>query len=42
MEDINTMGPEIYRYLNFHEIASYKIAAENVTLPTVTIETLKQ
>ena len=42
MEDINTMGPEIYRYLNFHEIASYKMAAENVTLPTVTIETLKQ
>ncbi len=41
MEKINTMGPEVYRYLNFNEIASYKEAAENAVLPTVTIETVK-
>jgi len=41
MEEINTMGPEVYRYLNFNEIASYKEAAENAVLPTVTIETAK-
>ena len=41
MEEINTMGPEVYRYLNFHEMAAYKEAADNVVLPTVTIETLK-
>ena len=41
MEEINTMGPEVYRYLNFNEIASYKEAADNAILPTVTIETVK-
>ena len=41
MEEINTMGPEVYRYLNFNEIASYKNAAENAILPTLTIETAK-
>tara|TARA_Y100001949_G_C15985864_1_gene330549 strand:+ start:596 stop:3175 length:2580 start_codon:yes stop_codon:yes gene_type:complete len=41
MEEINTMGPDVYRYLNFNEIASYKEAAENAVLPTVTIETVK-
>jgi len=41
MQEINTMGPEVYRYLNFNEIASYKEAAENAVLPTITIETLK-
>ena len=41
MEEINTMGPEVYRYLNFNEIASYKEAAENAVLPTVTIEIAK-
>ena len=41
MEEINTMGPEVYRYLNFNEIASYKDAAENAILPTLTIETAK-
>ena len=41
MEEINTMGPEVYRYLNFNEIALYKEAAENALLPTVTIETAK-
>jgi len=41
MQEINTMGPEVYRYLNFNEIASYKEAADNAILPTITIETLK-
>ena len=40
MQEINTMGPEVYRYLNFNEIASYKEAADNAVLPTITIETL--
>ena len=41
MNEINTMGPEVYRYLNFHQIASYKEAAENAILPTITIEEVK-
>ena len=41
MEEINTMGPKVYRYLNFHEISAYKEAAEKAVLPTVTIETVK-
>ena len=40
MQEINTMGPEVYRYLNFNEIASYKEAADNAVLPTIAIETL--
>ena len=39
MKDINTMSAEIFRYMNFNEIASYKNAAENAVLPSVTIET---
>ena len=39
MKDINTMSAEIFRYMNFNEIASYKDAAENAALPSVTIET---
>ena len=38
MKDINTMSSEIFRYMNFNEISSYKNAAENAVLPTVTIE----
>ena len=41
MHEINTMGPEVYRYLNFHQIASYKDAANNAVLPTITIEEVK-
>jgi aconitate hydratase 2/2-methylisocitrate dehydratase len=41
MDEINTMGPEVYKYLNFHQIASYKEAANNAILPTVTIEEVK-
>ena len=41
MSEINTMGPDVYRYLNFHEIASYKEAANRAVLPTLTIEEVK-
>ena len=41
MKEVNTMGPEVYRYLNFHQISSYKDAANNALLPTITIETVK-
>ena len=41
MAEINTMGSDVYRYLNFHEIASYKEAANNAVLPTLTIEEIK-
>ena len=41
MSEINTMGSDVYRYLNFHEIASYKEAANNAVLPTLTIEEVK-
>ncbi len=41
MTEINTMGSDVYRYLNFHEIASYKEAANNAVLPTLTIEEVK-
>jgi aconitate hydratase 2/2-methylisocitrate dehydratase len=41
MSEINSMGTDVYRYLNFHEIASYKEAADNAILPSVTIEEIK-
>ena len=41
MSEINAMGSDVYRYLNFHEIASYKDAASNAILPSVTIEEVK-
>ena len=41
MSEINAMGSDVYRYLNFHEIASYKEAAKNAILPTLTIEEVK-
>ena len=41
MSEINAMGSDIYRYLNFHEIASYKDAASNAILPSLTIEEVK-
>ena len=41
MSEINSMGTDVYRYLNFHEIASYKQAADNAILPTMTIEEIK-
>ncbi|MDA9636949.1 bifunctional aconitate hydratase 2/2-methylisocitrate dehydratase [SAR86 cluster bacterium] len=39
MNNINTMSEDIFRYMNFNEIAAYKNAADKATLPTVTIET---
>ncbi len=33
MKDIDAMSDEIYRYLNFHEIASYQKSAAAVTIP---------
>ena len=41
MSEINAMSSDVYRYLNFHEIASYKEAAENAVLPSITIEEVK-
>ena len=41
MAEINAMSSDVYRYLNFHEIASYKEAAENAVLPSITIEEVK-
>ena len=41
MSEINSMGADVYRYLNFHEIASYKEAANSAILPSVTIEEVK-
>ena len=38
MSDINAMGADVYRYLNFHEIAAHKDAANNAVLPSITIE----
>tara|TARA_B110000196_G_scaffold316620_1_gene328276 strand:- start:3 stop:1400 length:1398 start_codon:yes stop_codon:yes gene_type:complete len=39
MSGINTMTKDVYRYLNFNEIASYQKAAKDVVVPSVTIET---
>ena len=41
MSEINAMSADVYRYLNFHEIASYKEAANSAVLPSVTIEEVK-
>ena len=41
MSEINSMGADVYRYLNFHEIASYKEAANAAILPSITIEEVK-
>ena len=38
MAEINTMSADIFRYMNFNEIKSYKDAADNAKLPAVTIE----
>ena len=38
MSGINTMTKDVYRYLNFNEIASYQKAAKDVVVPSVTIE----
>ena len=38
MSEINTMSADIFRYMNFNELKSYKDAADNAKLPAVTIE----
>ena len=38
MSEINTMSADIFRYMNFNEIKSYKDAADKAKLPAVTIE----
>ena len=38
MSEINTMSADIFRYMNFNVIKSYKDAADNAKLPAVTIE----
>ena len=38
MTEINTMGDEIYRYLNFHEIESFRAAARSATIPAVNVQ----
>jgi aconitate hydratase 2/2-methylisocitrate dehydratase len=35
--NLNTMAADIYRYLNFNEIASFQSSADKVTIPTVNI-----
>jgi aconitate hydratase 2/2-methylisocitrate dehydratase len=37
MKDLNTMGDEIYRYLNFDQIESFQKSADTVTIPAVNI-----
>ncbi len=39
MKNINTMSEDIFVYMNFDQISSYKKAADNASLPTVTVET---
>ena len=39
MKNINTMSEDIFKYMNFDQISSYKKAADNASLPSVTIET---
>lgn len=36
-KDLDTMSEEIYRYLNFHQIAEYKQIADKVIIPAVNI-----
>lgn len=36
-KDLDTMSAEIYRYLNFHQIAEYKQIADKVIIPAVNI-----
>jgi aconitate hydratase 2/2-methylisocitrate dehydratase len=36
-EKLDTMSADIYRYLNFNEIASFQSSADSVTIPTVNV-----
>ncbi len=35
--DLKTVGDDIYRYLNFHEIESFRKTADRVTIPVVNV-----
>ena len=37
--DLDTMSEDIYRYLNFHQIESFRKAANDAVIPTVSIVT---
>ncbi len=37
--DLDTMADDIYRYLNFHQIESFRQTADQVTIPTVNVVT---
>ena len=37
MKELDTMSAEIYRYLNFHQIASFQNLADEVIIPSVSI-----
>jgi len=37
MKDLDTMSEDIYRYLNFHQIASFQNSADQVMIPAVNI-----
>ena len=41
MSEINTMGDEIYRYLNFHQIESFQAAAGGATIPAVNVQEIQ-
>ncbi|XOV88385.1 MAG: bifunctional aconitate hydratase 2/2-methylisocitrate dehydratase [Pseudomonadota bacterium] len=36
-KDLDAMAPEIYRYLNFHQIESFKKTADTVQIPAVNV-----
>ena len=37
--DLDTMADDIYRYLNFHQMESFRQTADQVTIPTVNVVT---
>ena len=39
MQDVNTMADDIYRYLNFDQVASFKKAADSVNIKAINIIT---
>ena len=39
---LDTMASDIYRYLNFHEVASFQDAADTAVIPTVNIVEVKK
>ena len=39
-EQLDTMASDIYRYLNFNEIASFQDAAEQALIPAINVVTV--